>query len=762
MVQILFLICPSHFQTLHFSQYFVSFLLQKQHKAKMIFKFLPLVAVVAGTLPIFHLEAKGGQYFDLPVELGSPPQQLHLRLDVLQGDLWVPDYNYFTPCNAESEVSGSQSSSSSTKSTETTKTTSSSSSSSTTLPPRLPDRTSLTTTITQNSTDSDTANSDYQTTVAVATFESTSSSSSLTNNCAAGGVYINYGSLYSAYINIFQKIVVGYAGATEYVQTYLSTIFVNGVWYTDSMNIQVQNGNVTDGLKLWDVPFVLCNSSNVSTGALALGYSQLLDNVETNFISNFVDNEIIDSNSYSLALSANNGTDPQLILGGVIGDLITDDGLSQYSFVEIENEELDKDNNNIPSFPIFGWGVTSRSTGESVVFSDSYNDRMSISSYPKPAVLDSRHAYNYIPYSTLVEMAIELNAYYLSDLNVWITDCSIGDIGTIDMYLADNFTIKMPISNFIFPISINGTGLTFESGGSACALAFLPDYRVTFSVMGTPFIKSAYIAVDNDNKQIAIGNLKGLLSDDDSRLDKRDILETDHKEDVVDEINDGDDNIENKIVSAHQTIDDNKEIVIGGGSSDDLTVTRSGTLVTVNGSTLTDYGFVFTESYAKPPGPNLSTSTFNGTELFTVTNRDRTVLVTAATTYSTEEYTLPTDATSTMYSSYLPITSGTIPLASKYTDSTFTLTIPNTVSYTDSLAMGNSITISGGEIVFETGLGQNGIPLSTDANSSERDTTIYAFSSLVTSISKPSAAGNSISVNKLHSLWWVWGLICLL
>lgn len=729
---------------------------------------LLLASTVAANLPILHLEQKGGQYFDLPVQLGSPPQELHLRLDVVQGDVWVPDALYFTPCNVATDVTtveSSTSTSTSTSSSSTDKqTTTTTSSSSSTLPPRQAARTTTSLSSSSSSSSDVTSTTSVEQTVAAsagtASSEATSSvsTSTHTNNCAAAGVYVSYGSLYSAYVNILKKLEVAYSDATMYFQTYLSTIYVKGIWFTDSLNVQVQEGNETDYLKIWDLPFVLANSSNVAVGGLALGSSQFMENVNTNFISNFVDNGLIDSNSYSLALSANNGTDPQLILGGVVGDLITDDGLSLYQFVEIDNQLTGKSSNNIPAFPIFGWGVTSSNTGQSVTFPSTYNDRMTISNYPKAAVLDSRHSYNYIPYSTLVEMAIELNAYYQADLNVWITDCAIADIGTIDMYLADNFTVKMPISNFIFPITVNNTGLVFEGGGKACALAFLPDFRIGFSVMGTPFLKSAYVAVDNDSAQIAIGNLQDLLADDNvTGSAKEAVVTQESSEEETSSENAMDKRDEAHITEQPQvqtTTTEEKDIVIGGGSSDDLTVTRSGRIVTVFGSTLTDYGYVFTESYDMPNGPNLVTTTFDGSYVYTYTNTERTVLVTAATTYSTDTVSLPTGATSTTYSSFLPISSGSIPLASTYSASTFTLTIPSSISFTDSIAAGSDVVISGGEVVFET-TARIGV-------SSERDTTIYAFSSLVTSISKHTAGANSLSFNLLHSIWWVLGLICLI
>lgn len=757
---------------------------------------LALLAAVAAatannTLPILHLEDKGGQYFDYPVEIGSPPQQLLLRVDVLQGDVWVPDAAYFTPCSVLIDT-GSQTLAAVASSSDADNNNTTTSSTSTT---------SATTTaalMTRSPSSKAKSRASASGSVAVSALQ-TQQTSSHTNLCAPGGVYVDYGSLYSGFISILDKIFEVYDSATTYSQTYLSSIFVKGIWTADSMNLQVQFDDQTADVRLWDVPFVVANASNVQFGALALGISQELQNPDTNFISNFVNNNLIKSNSYSLALSANNGTDPQVILGGVVKDLLTNYGLQVFEFLPVFNQIGSDLSNTSPAFPIFGWGVTSGSTGQSVMFSETYNDRLEVASYPKPALLDSRHSYNYIPYSTLVEMAIELNAYYSSDLDLWVTDCSIGDIGTIDMYLADNFTIKMPISKFISPISVNSTGLVFQNGNSACALAFLPDYRLGYSLMGTPFIKSAYVAVDNENKVLGLGNLKTLLSDnnlgqisvdnstettesfDDSVAVSSDVIptllssssisttETTELEVTVTPTSaseDGTTTTFNRYFGGDSTTETEKkhEIVITsepsiekrdtviGGSTSELIVTKSGRVLTRNGQTLTDYGYIFTESYQKPGGPNLIASTFtdgdDNTITLTVTNRDKTVMITAVTTLTSESYQLASGATSTSYSLYVPITSGTIPFGTTYTYQPMTLTKPASVSFTDTLAVGTNVLISGGEVVFETRI------------SSERDTTFYAFSSLVTSITAHSAGANDLSLPSGMS--WAWCILGLL
>lgn len=254
--------------------------------------------------------------------------------------------------------------------------------------------------------------------------------------------------------------------------------------------------------------FVYANGTIVTVGSMGVGMGAVLTD-KYNFLSGFVKQGLIGSNSYSLALNPSSSLDSLLIMGGI--DTSKYDGnLSLYPFIPVLDESgvilngTGAVSNILPVIPVTGYGVTSNSTGESLVFSSTYDDKMKKSAYPRPALLDSRTYYNYIPFSTLIEIAVELNAYYAKSLEAWLVDCSAGVSGTIDVYMG-NMSISMNISSLLYPATDNNdTALYFLNGDQACLLSLLPDYDLGYSVLGTSFLRHAYIAVDNEGRELAI------------------------------------------------------------------------------------------------------------------------------------------------------------------------------------------------------------------------------------------------------------------
>lgn len=257
-----------------------------------------------------------------------------------------------------------------------------------------------------------------------------------------------------------------------------------------------------------DTKFIFANASDVSTGGLGVGQGGV-GTADFNFLSGFVRGGLISSNSYSLALDPSDQMSPRLYLGGITTERFTGN-LYNFPFVPVvdESRSIITSNNGstdtLPVVPISGYGVTSNSTGKSLTFSQSYDDMMNQGWYPKPALLDSRTLYNYIPYSTLIQVAVELNAYYAASMASWLVDCNVAQSGTFDIYIG-NTAISVNISSIIYPAADgNDTNLFFMNGHEACVLALLPDYILGYSVLGTPFLKHAYLAVDNDGKQLAL------------------------------------------------------------------------------------------------------------------------------------------------------------------------------------------------------------------------------------------------------------------
>ncbi|GME69730.1 unnamed protein product [[Candida] boidinii] len=413
--------------------------------------------------------------FQLNVQVGSPPQNLTLRLDIGSGDVWLPAEENFSICSP------------STTSSAAAPTTSDSSK----------DETRVLSIDASESIDHSSATSVLY----------------ADNVCASLGVYDMEDSNSGSYYNVGESLSVGKTtnGSTESFKVLPSFIYLSGHYAEDNFSFpMVLNAHLTD-IKGENFVFIDVNNSIVSTGGLGVGIST----IGSNFIDLFIEQGIVDSNSYSLVLNGKDAIYGELIIGAVRNTDFTDSFI-EFDFVPMIIEGLDYNSyglaasysNEMPIIAISGFGVSSSATNRTVEFSNNYNDELYSGSYPKPIVLDSRSYYNYIPYSTLIDMAVELNAYYAEALDRWVLDCNVGDLGTIDFHFG-NYTINIPISEFLTPAYGNNTDtqLQFDNGDNACILSFLPDYYHGFSMFGSTFLRGVVLAVDNENKKIALGRL---------------------------------------------------------------------------------------------------------------------------------------------------------------------------------------------------------------------------------------------------------------
>lgn len=655
-------------------------------------------------LPVIQLFPRDDRLFDYMVAVGSDNERIGLRLDILQGDVWLPAADKFQACSASysSLTTTVDQWTSFSVDSETTSTAQSSSGASSAISTLI-----TTTTTASASTSSSTTYTTYNLVEAV-----------FVESCASLGTFNILNSATSHFLNIYSNLLVSAKNATTYFKSFIDGTLLSGVWGVDDFKLPFRDGNGTKIVEFFDFPFVYANFSNVGVGALAVGASQSDYGYEFNFLSNFVENDLINSNSYSLGLNSYNGTYSQLILGGVNPNLIhhdetTEQLMALFDFIPVYDESgtfvTDNDGltDSIPTIPIFGWGVTSKSTNESIVFANTYDDRTQIASYPKPAILDTRYYFNYIPYSTLIEIAIELNAVYLTDTDRWLVDCSVGETGTIDL-LVGGYTIQIPISDVLYPAYFNNTDLVFESNHSACYLAFLPDFKLGFSLLGTALLKNIYLAVDNENKKIAISQVQNKLKDLD--MDIIDATLTNYA--TVTPQFDSDaaatdviDSLTNRTYDHHRTVGN----------------------LTAGVSTL-----------------KTSSSMFPG-----ITQTITTESTTYETVFTPSAH--PFTGDSSHKENFYNIESGTIPFATSYTSvPPLTLTVPKSLVFTDTIRHSSQVFVSDGEVLSHTDRGGTATadPNSSRIQSTETASTIYGFTSLV-SIAKPSktvAAASNLRV----------------
>ncbi|QPG73978.1 hypothetical protein FOA43_001294 [Brettanomyces nanus] len=470
-------------------------------------------------LPTLVLTSFQNKLYDYNISLGGPLRNQELRLDIANGLMWVPGAPYFKPCSGDSDED-EQSSSTSTSTSSESRSSSSSSSSSV----------SSTNSLVENST------------VACAdlgTFNISNSSSGFFYSLDTGDV--SEASEASPLATLFSDYIYlsGY-WARDNVSVPMSNYSMSSSQSSKAVDQLMRRTNDDDNdddnsaglfslssksdynVSLGNTLFIYANASDVGTGGLGVGLGTE-DSLDSNFLNNFVRAGVINSNSYSLSLNPSNETYAELILGGISTDKYNGE-LCNFPFIPVKDESgsMITSNggisNSLPVVPISGFGVTSNTNGNSLLFSSTYDDQVNQNSYPKPALLDSRTYYNYVPFSTLIEIAVELNAYYAESFGAWLVDCSAGLSGTLDVYMG-NTSINMNISNLLYPAhDDNETSLFFSNGDQACFLALLPDYLVGYSILGTPFLRHAYLAVDNDGKQLALGKavVKGKSQNNDT------------------------------------------------------------------------------------------------------------------------------------------------------------------------------------------------------------------------------------------------------
>lgn len=646
-------------------------------------------------LPVLNLFPRNGRNFDYVVQIGANDDQVGLRLDIVQGDIWVPASSDFPECTVSSTF---------VRSTTIDQFTSF-------AVPTDPIETVMTVYTTY-------PESTATSTISVTSYVFNMVDSIYYQYCASLGVFDFFSSVTASFLDINNLIITNFQQATSYFQLYINSILVTGEWAMDSLSVSFKNETTTENIKFTGVPFVYSNFSNVGVGSLALGISQnTAHSYKYNFISNFVVNGLIKSNSYSLALSAFNYTSPELILGGVNPSYIytPENGLNRFEspddrtglmalldFVPVYDDTRtvvsanDGNTNTIPAIAMFSWGVTSASSGQSVTFASFYNDRMSTGNYPKAAVIDSRSFYNYIPYSTLISLAVELNAIYSEDSDRWVVDCSVGSTGSIDLNIG-NYTVNMPINELLYPATFNNTNLVFTSGNAACYLAFLPDYKLGYSLLGTPFLKNVYMAVDNENNQLAISRLNNYVeeSSDDSAFDSS--------------LNSSD----SKDVSSSSTME--SESITRESNSTSAAFTE---FDLQNGYSVLD-GMDKTVEYV----------------ITSKVTRESTTYSTVITYSNLQEPTRSEDST---IGNFYAIESGTIPFARRYASVTgVTLSIPKTIVFTDTLQQSTQAVISDGEIIARTkNIVDDGATKGGRSATNTETQTNYGFSSLVTAITE--------------------------
>lgn len=323
------------------------------------------------------------------------------------------------------------------------------------------------------------------------------------NVCATQGVY-NVSSASSSgnyFTNNYEASNssqdVMYVDSTE-----LNYIYIEGRALQDDFHFLNQS------LSVPHMNFILANYSNVLAGGLGLA----LGGMANNFLQSLVDNQEINSTSYSLYLGRMDSPSMELHLGGIDTSKIKGDFV-EFDFIPYIDES-GASVNDVPIVPLTGVSVTSGGTGLSAELG-SFDNAV-------PALLDSRTYFSYLPYDVVIDLALQMNAFYSSTLQRWLVDCSIGYLAATVDFKFGNLTVHIPLSELIYLLYDDDNNLlTFQSSGaSLCFISVLPQEYEGLVLLGTPFLRNIYLAVDLESRKLAMSELYVPYYDDGLSIDE--------------------------------------------------------------------------------------------------------------------------------------------------------------------------------------------------------------------------------------------------
>jgi yapsin 1 len=199
----------------------------------------------------------------------------------------------------------------------------------------------------------------------------------------------------------------------------------------------------------------------------------------------------IEANAYSLWLNDVDASSGQLLFGGVDHDKYQGTLLT----VPIINTVSNSPN------PIMMQIVL-----DTVDLTDSTGNTQNVMTGATPALLDSGTSFTYLPSRVVSSVASAINAEFMNELGVYITECQAGNGDAALVFTFSGANITVGLSEVLFPLTdTNGAVATFQNGQPSCALGVLPASQI---ILGDSFLRSAYVVYDLDRFEISLANTK--------------------------------------------------------------------------------------------------------------------------------------------------------------------------------------------------------------------------------------------------------------
>ncbi|CCD24121.1 putative aspartic endopeptidase NDAI_0C04610 [Naumovozyma dairenensis CBS 421] len=349
----------------------------------------------------------------------------------------------------------------------------------------------------------------------------------LNSGCLSGSLYYVKESTSAICINPNRTYHMAFIDQSEINGTHVidmmnfTNVDVNTAYAHSTYNTKNNKGLInlgTNYLGVSNVSFI--NADDTVPYAMgSLGLSGKITGTGTDIDSSNFDNSydfldrlyqtnLIDSHSYSLWLAMNqtyNGTRVQNSVTSSFGKLIlgaVDPTLFTGSFLQFEMlPALESDSATetigypiIPMGPIY---VVSKSGEMANVTSKDFLE---------PVFLDSTYTSTYLPLNMIIQVAIQIGAMYVESLERWLVPCNIANQhATLDFTFQD-VSIRVPLTDLLGTTydSSTNTSMHFSTGDEACYLKIFSNQMTGYNILGRPFLKHVYMAVDLDGNNIAI------------------------------------------------------------------------------------------------------------------------------------------------------------------------------------------------------------------------------------------------------------------
>lgn len=238
-------------------------------------------------------------------------------------------------------------------------------------------------------------------------------------------------------------------------------------------------------------------------------------------LDRLVDMGVIQAPSYSLWFGADTvpynlrkmpgGTlsdSGKLILGAVDPSLYTG-SLRSFEMISFIDPVTHIQSDNYPILPLGTIYINSNSGKSLNVTSEEFSE---------PVLLDTRYTTSYLPIDAIIQIAVQIGATYVESLSKWLVSCSVANLGVTLDFTFDDIAIRVPLEDFLLTTYDYNTNTTlhFANGQEACSLAMVSNEMTSYNVLGGPFLKNVYMAVDAEDGIIAIAQAKMVSSFTDS------------------------------------------------------------------------------------------------------------------------------------------------------------------------------------------------------------------------------------------------------